>query len=43
MLCTVIKRVIPVLAVALGYCQNHETSGNFLVPLQCTASTGITL
>ena len=32
-LCTVIKRFIPVLAVVLGYCQNHETSGNILVPL----------
>ena len=23
----------PPLAVVLGYCQNHETSGNILVPL----------
>ena len=22
--------------MALGYCQNHKTSGNFLVPVQCT-------
>ena len=33
MLCIVISRVIPVLAVVLGYCQNHKTSGNTIVPL----------
>ena len=30
MLCTVIKRVIPVLAVVLGYCQSFRDSGNIL-------------
>ena len=32
MLCTVIKKVIPVLAVVLGYCQRFGYSGNILVP-----------